>query len=347
VFSPLELLPDIEIFGQNEIYEIADNAELQRKLLARFLGNKKGDESLKIKEALEALVKNREKLSEAFDRAAETEDEIARLPKLEERVKQFETLGLENISLLETEKSLQEIVNEQELKNINASFEAIKDNLPDTVFLSDKALEKLLHKKEFLKIRAELNNLKEYAEKLVLDWRKKFNESKEKIENFATELNEKIKEEEDSLEKTFKELPSSEGKTGKEIGFEYQKLVKQIEKIRPQKNLAEQQRALIQEWNNKRKEIIAELSEYRAERSAKFERLLKKLGKKLKGQLKLTIKPESDKKSVIDFLLKCNLEGVRAKRLAWIKEQEDFTPIRLSELIEAGHEATIGELPIP
>ncbi len=344
-FSPLELLPEIEILGQNEIYEIAQNAESQRRLLARFLGNKEDNESLKIKEALQELVKNREKLSKALDREAETEDEIARLPKLEAQVNQFKSLGLEGklkiIPLLETEKNLQKRVNEQELKNINASFEAIKDNLPDTTFLSDKVLKKLLHKKEFLKIRDELDNLKEYAENLVLDWRKKFNDSKEKIENFATELNKKIKEKEDSLEKIFKELPASEGKSGREIGFEYQYLVKEIEKIRPQKNLAEQQRALIQELNNKRKEIIAELSEYRADRSAKFERLLKKLGKKLKGQLKLTIKPESDKKSVIDFLLTCNLEGVGAKRLAWIQDNENFTPIRLSELIRVGHDALV------
>ncbi len=233
---------------------------------------------------------------------------------------------------------MQKRVNEEELKNISDIFETIKDNLPDTTFLSDKALEKLLHKEKFLKIRDELDNLKKYAENLVLNWRKKFDESKEKIGNFVNELNERIKEEEERLEKIFKELPTSEGKSGREIGFEYQKIVKEIEKIKPEKAAAARQKERIDEFNNKRKGIIAELSEYRAARSAKFERLLKKLEKKLKGQLKLTIKPESDKTSVINFLRGCNLEGVGEKRLAWIQDKEDFNPIKLAELIRAGYE---------
>ncbi|MBL0038539.1 MAG: hypothetical protein IPP36_07950 [Nitrosomonadales bacterium] len=45
-FTPIDLLPEIEIYGQNEIYEIAHKSS-QRKLLTRFLeaGQQEGEVS--------------------------------------------------------------------------------------------------------------------------------------------------------------------------------------------------------------------------------------------------------------------------------------------------------------
>ena len=150
-FTPTDLLPEIELYGQNEIYEIAQDPDSQIKLLARFLESGQNDSERKIKNALKALADNRVQLAEALHKVASTEDEMARLPKLEEQVQQFKSLGLEDklkaIPLLETEKRLIERISEEELRNLQDAFSAIEDVLPDTVFLSDKALENLPHAK--------------------------------------------------------------------------------------------------------------------------------------------------------------------------------------------------------
>jgi len=86
---------------------------------------------------------------------------------------------------------------------------------------------------------------------------------------------------------------------------------------------------------------LAELSEYQVARSSQFERSLKKLNKKLKGKLKLTVKPESDRAPVIEFLMECNLDGVGDKRLSWIKAQDDFSTVKLAELIRSGADALV------
>jgi ABC-type lipoprotein export system ATPase subunit len=342
-FSPHDLLPEIEIYGHNEISEIAQDRKSQRRLLKRFLGSDHGDNESKIKEIIEAMIDNRKKIIEALNSMAITEDELAKLPKLEEQVEQFKLLGLEEklkiIPLLENEKRLHNRVTNEELLSIDEALQALHDALPDTVFLSDKALERLPHAEIFCKIRAELDQIKVESASLTNQLQVKVSTSKGAILGFINTLKSSIKLEEDKLDDVFKVLPSSEGKSGREIGVEFQALLKSIEKIKPKKVTADNQNKLVHELELKRKGFLAELSEQRSIRSAKYEDALKILNRKLHGKLRLTVKPESNRTVAIEFLLNANLEGVGEKRLAWIKDAEDFSPVKLAELIKSGAEA--------
>ncbi len=345
-FSPADLLPEIELYGQNEIYEIAQDGESQRKLLTRFLESGQTESERQIRDVVKALVENRNSLVGASGKVASTEDELALLPKLEEEIDQFKSIGLEDklkvVPLLETEKRLLKRISDEELENLEDAFAAIVDVLPDTVFLSDKALENLPHAVLLRQIKTELEKLKTETEAVLADWHKKFFRSKVVINVSVEELNNDIKAEEERLEKTFKELPASEGKSGREIGLEFQNLLKKIERIKPKQAIFKTQIAVVEALELKRKSFLAELSELRAERSSQFTRSLKRLNKKLKGKLKLKVKPEADGQPVVDFLLQCDLEGVGAKRLAWINDRDDFSPVKLAELIRSGVTALTG-----
>lgn len=344
-FTPADLMPGIELYGQNEIYEIAQDAVSQRKLLARFLEVGQSDSKGKIKETLKLLAENRLKLAKALNNIASTEDELASLPKLEEQVNQFKSLCLEDklkiIPLLETEKRLLIRIESDELNSLEQAFLAIHDVLPDTIFLSDKALENLPHATALEKTRIELDKLKLNTEAILKQWQEIFSTSKIVINGLIDEINGGIKEEEEKLEKTYKELPSSEGKSGREIGLEFQKLMQDIERIKPKQALAITQQAITNELGLTRQSLLVELSEFQAARSAQFERSLKKLNKKLKGKLKLTVKPEADRTPIIEFLTKCNLEGVGEGRLRWIRTQDDFSTVKLAELIRSGADALL------
>ena len=342
-FTPADLLPEIEIYGQNEIYEIAQDETSQRQLLSRFLESGQKDSEAHIQQALNKLAENRQKLIEAQNKVAAIEDEVARLPKLEEQVGQFKSLGLEDklktVPLLETEKRLLTRVLEEEGPNLDQAFKTVRDSLPDTTFLSDVALEKLPHADDLRKIKTALDALRVDAETLLSQWQSKYSAAKASIEALAQALNAGIQKEEGLLEKTFKNLPASEGKTGKQIGLEFQSLMKEIERIRPKKILIDTHKKLSNELQKQRQATLAELSATRADRSAQFARSLKKLNKRLDGKLRLEVKAESDRRPVIDFLLGCKLEGVGEARLAWIKEADDFSPVRLAEMLRNGADA--------
>lgn len=342
-FTPIDLLPGIEIYGQNEIYEIAQDKTSQRQLLTRFLDAGQQDGEARIQESLSKLAENRKKLIEAQAAVASIEDEVALLPKLEEQASQFKVLGLEDklkiIPLLEAEKRLQKRATEEECINLDKSFQAVRDSLPDTVFLSDTAISHLPHAESLRKIRAALDTLRGDAEALLNQWQQKYGAAKITLASIAQSLDAGMQQEELALEKTFKELPASEGKTGKEIGLEFQRLLKEIERIRPKKTMIDNRTKVVTELSRQRKAILDDLSSIRADRSAQFERSLKSLNKRLSGKLKLTVKPEADRAPVIQFLLGCKLENVAEGRLSWVKEADDFSPVRLAEMVRQGADA--------
>jgi ABC-type lipoprotein export system ATPase subunit len=342
-FAPSDLLPELEIYGQNEIYEIAQDKVGQRQLLTRFLETGQEDLDAHIHETLNKLVENRKKLLEAHANVASIEDEVARLPKLEEQLGQFKTLGLEEtleiVPLLETEKRLRKRAVEEEGPNLDRAFQSVRDSLPDTIFLSEAAIALLPHAEILREVRTILESLRTDAEVILDQWQRKYTANDVAIKENNNALNTGIQQEETKLEMTFKELPSLQGKSGKEIGIEFQSLLKDIEKIRPKKMLIENRKKIQLEFNRHRKAILEELSSFRANRSALFERALRKLNKRLLGKLKLTVKPEADRTPVINFLLGCRLENVGEGRLGWIKEADDFSPIKLAELAQQGTDA--------
>jgi hypothetical protein len=262
---------------------------------------------------------------------------------LEEQVGQFKTLGIEEklkiVPLLETEKRLLKRAESEEITNLDKAFQSVRDSLPDTVFLSETAIGNLPHAENLRNIRSVLDTLRNDAVVLLNQWQEKCVAANASIALYSREMNIGIQQEELALEKTFKELPTSEGKTGKEVGIEFQRLLKEIERIRPQQTLIENHKKVVVELNRQRKAILDELSSLRANRSALFERALKGLNRQLTGKLKLTVKPEADRTPVREFLLNCRLEGVGEARLAWIREVEDFSPVKMAELIRLGADA--------
>ncbi|HBG08001.1 MAG: DNA repair protein [Geobacteraceae bacterium GWC2_58_44] len=342
-FAPSDLLPEIEIYGQNEIYEIAQDKAGQRQLLTRFLESGQDDVEAHIHAALRRLAENRKKLLEAHANVASIEDEVARLPKLEEQLRQFMTLGLEGtlkiVPLLETEKRLRKRAIEEEGPNLDKAFQSVRDSLPDTVFLSEAAIAHLPHAETLRRVRNTLDALRTDAENILNQWQTTYASTEAVIAESGNELNVGVHQEEAKLENTFKELPSLEGKSGREIGIEFQNLLKEIEKIRPKQTLIENRKRIQGEFIRYRQGILDELSSLRASRSAVFERALRILNKRLSGKLKLTVKPEADRTPVIDFLLGCRLESVDEARLGWIKEADPFSPVKLAELVRRGSDA--------
>jgi ABC-type lipoprotein export system ATPase subunit len=344
-FKPADLLPEIEIYGQNEIFEIAQDSNAQRRLLSRFLEDGYGEREWKIQESLKALGDNRVRLVAAMNAIAATEEELIRLPRLEEQVKQYIALGIEDklkiIPLLEKEKRLKERIQEEELKSVKDAVERVQGVLPDTVFLSEKALETLPHKEILEAIKIELDSIAAKTEEFIRTWQSKMNPHYQKIEELLSQLTKSMDDEEEALEKTFNELPANEGKSGRAIGLEFQRLLTEIERIQPKKVLAETQGAVVDALRKQRRAILSDLSEQRALRSAHFIGSLKKIQNKLKGNLKLKVLPEADRTPLVKYLMSCNLEGVGENRLSWIYKTDELTPSMLVDRIQSGVDALL------
>lgn len=342
-FLPNDLLPGVEFFSQNEIYEITQDPDGQRKLLERFLESGHIELDATIREAMTKLAENRKQIIQVHNDFQTLEDLVAQLPKIDEQLGIYKSLGIEEklkaIPVLEKSKRLLQRATKEEGVALKTAIESLKDNYPDTTFLSDTALENLPQADAFRKIREELNRLQPFTEGLLAQWKSFYEQVNENIEVLSRQIQEAIVSQETALEAVFKELPTSAGKSGQEIGLEYQKLLQDRERIIPAQASKASKEQSLYSLQQHRIAIHYELSQARAKRAANFERDLRKINRKLEGKLKLTIRPEVDRKPVVDFLIGCHLENVGQGRLSWIEQVPDFSPLKLANLIQGGNES--------
>ncbi len=337
-FTPQELLPRLEIYGQNEIYEIAQDPLGQLKLFKRFWDVDSSKLDSKLAQIAAQMDKNRKDIIGARQHLSDIEDEVSKLPKLSEQVAQFKELGLEEklkiVPRIEKEKRLSSRV-ESELDDLEGSLGAFKEHLPDTTYLSNAALDQLPHADRLKRIKGLLDELKKNLQPSITKIETLLAEAKNKISETRTNLQADIESEETKLAAAFKEIPSCEGRSGNEIGVQFQNLLKEIERIRPKEAILKTSQTRLKELHRVREDLLAEMSEARAERSANFQNALKKINRKLKSKLKLTVAPEANRQPLKNYLQACNMEGVGPKRLAWAETAEDFSPVKLVELIRS------------
>jgi len=156
---PRDLLPDLDIYGQNEIYELAQDESSRLRLLERFLPHDQDGRAL-LDHVQKRLRENAEKLTKAFDDADTLHEQVNRLPKLQEQLQGYDALGLKDklarVPLLERERQIDARV-QQELKAVDTALAGLQDALPDTTFISDKALEGLPHGPQLAGMRTVLD----------------------------------------------------------------------------------------------------------------------------------------------------------------------------------------------
>lgn len=85
--QPLDVITNVEIFGQHELAELTNDNSKVASMLQRFQGS--SDLSAEHINTLAKLKENREKLARAEDGRAQLEDELADIPRLEEQVQHY------------------------------------------------------------------------------------------------------------------------------------------------------------------------------------------------------------------------------------------------------------------
>lgn len=348
-YHPTDLLPGIELYGQNEIYEMTRDELSRNQLIERFLEGEHEHFDQGIEKVLAGLKENRESIKRALNQKADLEAEVERLPKLLDQAKQFKDLGLDEkleiIPKLEKEKQLSERAKE-DLSRVKEAIDTLKDNLPDTVFLSDTSLEGLPHAELLKNQRGILESLKSGLTQSLAQLEQLADNAAEQLLPVQQSLVDAQSIEEQQLENAFKEIPASQGKTGRQIGAEYQVLLKQIEQIRPKQTNMQNRQVQIAELYNQRKKLLLELDKQTSARATSIVKSVTRLTRKLDKKVQLSLQPEGNRQCLVDFLNACNLEGVGLKRLAWVLEQA-FSPANLAATIRQGEAELTNTFGIP
>jgi DNA repair ATPase RecN len=342
---PLDLLPKLEVYGQNEIYELAQDVPSRMRLLERFLPVDR-DGTEKMDELRRKLGENKQQLEKARGNLDEVEERVARLPRLGEELKGYQALGVEaklaSLPLFEREKQIVERVG-QEVEGLEEALEALRDSLPDLAFLSDKALEGLPNAATLAGMRASLETLAKAAEEHRQALLAAVETAKRALEPEKAEWQGAVEAGERELRETLNALPAMAGKSGREVGTAFRELTQEIERIKPLEAKKKTLEQLVAASEQERANLIAGLSDLRTERAQRLQRAIDSLNRRLEGKLRIELRVEGDYRRLKQYLVDCKLEGVGEKRLVWVEEKQ-VKPLALARAIRKGGEKLRAEL---
>jgi len=336
--QPRDLMPRIDIYGQNEIYELAQDEQSRTKLLDRFLPEDGSITQLN-DELKKGLRENQQKLVKTLGDYDDLQAQVARLPKLEEQLLGFKALGIQEklakTPLFARERQIAERAAEEH-SSLRHALLGLEETLPDLTFINDKALESLPNAALLSPMRATLGSLKQSFEKHLQAMQAELAEGETQLMAQVDVWRRSLKLGEDELEKALRSLPTLAGKSGQEVGTAYQRLLQDIERIRPLTARTVTFDKLLVQQRQERRNLLAELSDLRARHIQQLQQAAKKLNRRLAGKLKVEVVAEADRAPLKTFLLESGLEGVGERRLAWIDERESVQPTALAQSVREG-----------
>lgn len=338
--APKDVLPDVEIYGQNELLAVVKDDGAKARLLGRFLPDD-GENRNRIADLHNSLRKNREEIDAIESRIEKMAASLEQLPGLMDREKSYKKLALqaelEQVKLREAKReyvtaarsSIEELTDAAH--NFRGAVGAVElpeltKDIPESSVKAFSESATAAHKRA---IKAAADVITALEDNMAA-----FDSAKKVFEQG-------LQTEEEKFHKSIQNLPTSKGKSAIQLSGEYQKVSAAIAKLKPlsaQKIQQETRRvALLQA----RETLLENLQKARGIRWTELGQAVKKLNRRLEGQIRVSFEPGRNRKPLKDFLMECDLDGVGEKRLAWIDACENLTVSELIGLIRQGEDALL------
>jgi ABC-type Mn2+/Zn2+ transport system ATPase subunit len=338
--TPKDVLPQVEVYGQNELLAIVQDDSAKAALLERFLPD---DSAIREQVSdLEAeLEKNRKEVDGLESKVADISAKLDQLPALLDKEKSFKKLGLETeleqVKARETQRAYALDAGETiaaMLLTVDEFQEAI-DDLEIPEMPSDCATAPLKGFSDAVAMA------KKGVTQAAAKARQALEQAQGTLEESKTTLDESLAADEVAFNKAVNKLPTLKGKTVAQLTNEYKKVSGEIAKVKPlgiQKTAHETKLLAL---NQTRANLLQELAQARNSRWTALGKAVKALNKRLDGQLRVEFEPGRARGPLKEFLLGCGLGGIGEKRLAWIDDADNLSIPDLVNLVREGSDAVL------
>jgi DNA repair ATPase RecN len=297
---PQDVLPRVEVYGQHEISELTKSREKLTRLLDRFVER---DESLPRRKSdlRRDLEKNRRSLLDTRAELRQIEERLAALPGLEETLERFREAGLEERlreqSLLVREERVLASIPER-LAPFRECLESLKREIPiDRVFLSAKALEDLPGKEILARTNDVFAQLDRDLERVAKDLEQALQRADQGVAAVRAEWETRKKDVQAAYEKILRELQKS-----RVDGEEFIRLRRQIEELRPLRERHSLVRRVEKEHADRRRALLAEWEDFKAEEFRRLDRVTKKVNQKLRDKVQVEVTAAGDREPLFRTL---------------------------------------------
>ena len=341
---PKDILPRVEVYGQHEISELARSPEKLTPLLSRFverdeaLGRRKVSVRRDLEKTRGSLLSVRSELQQIAER-------MSALPRLEETLKRFQEAGLEErlreqSLLVREERVLESIPDRQQV--FRECLEALRQELPiERVFLSTRALEDLPGKDILADANGALERLSRDLEQVASLLEEALKRADEGINVVRSRWNERKRNVETSYHKILRELKKSSVD-----GEEFIRLRREIELLRPLQERRPLLMRLEEEHGQRRRSLLAEWEDVKAEEFRLLYRAAKRVSRKLRDRVQVEVTAAGDREPLFE-MLKDEVGGRLSEAIARIREAPEVSLPEFVACCQGGAEAVQRRYSIP
>jgi DNA repair ATPase RecN len=327
--SPQDVLPRVEVYGQHEISELTKSREKLTRLLDRFVER---DESVPRRKAAlrRDMEKNRRSLLDTRVELRQIEERLAALPGLEETLQRFREAGLEERlreqSLIVREERVLASIPER-LAPFRECLESLKREIPiDRVFLSAKALEDLPGKEILARANEVFAQLDRDLDRVAKDLEQALQRADQGVAAVRAEWETRKKDVQAAYERILRELQKS-----RVDGEEFIRLRRQIEELRPLRERQNLVRRVEKEHADRRRALLAEWEDLKAEEFRRLDRAAKKVNQKLREKVQVEVTAAGDREPLFRTLR----DEVGGRLSEAIDSLADVQDLSLTQFVEA------------
>nr|VFK52568.1 MAG: AAA domain [Candidatus Kentron sp. TUN]VFK53059.1 MAG: AAA domain [Candidatus Kentron sp. TUN] len=338
--KPLSVEPgfvvgNIQVYGQHELSELSRREDKQRRLLERFatdseaMQKKKRELQRKLKESREGIRRLREEMNRL-------EEQLVEQPKVEETLRRYETLGIEEKlkarSALVKEERILKTARER-LEPLEELLAVLRDASPDLAFLSDAALADLAGKEILTRLRQPLALVHETLAKMHKELGSLKARALDDVgfveTTWQTEREQPVLQEYQSILKKLDRESVN--------GDEFIELQKQLEEMKPRKDQYGQMQRNLAALRDDRTSLLVEWEEVKMQDRRGWSGVGKRVSKKLAGNVRVVMGKED--RSTLEELFREHVDGKFSKSLQHLLEEEALNAKDLADGIHKGADA--------
>ena len=330
--TPEDILPRVEIYGQHEISELAGSPDKLTMLLDRFVEQ---DESLgRRKDSVSrGLAQTRKTILDSRSELKEIDEQLARLPSLEETLLRYQEAGLEDRlrdrSLLVSEEQVLDTVPKR-IEEFRKSLDSLKQELPiDRAFLAPEALAELPGKKILADAGPVLDALSQKLELAADSIDDALKQAQQELDSIHSRWSKRQQGVEAEYQKILRELQKSAVD-----GEEFIRLRSEIEDLNPLRERSIDLKGTEEKQKARRIELLADWEEIKAEHF----RLLDRAARTVSGRLANRVRVEVTAAGNREPLYKALREEVGGRLSEAIDQLRNSPDLSLPEFVKCCRE---------
>ena len=333
---PEEVFPRIEVYGQHEISELTKNPEKLTRLLNRF-GEADASLNQRKAEMRRELEKNRRSIVDVRDELGQIEERLATLPALEETLERYKQAGLEERlreqSLLVREEHVLESIPER-LRTFDECLELLRQEIPiDRAFLSQRALSDLPGREILTDANEILEQLSREIEQIAKQLEDALGRANEGIDSIKSCWNARKREVQEKYERILRELQQSAVD-----GEEFIRLRREIERLQPLRQRQSQLRRSENEHLTRRRALLAEWEDLKAEEFRFLNKAAVDVGQKLRDRVQVEVTSAGNREPLFE-LLRDEIGGRLSEAIQTLEHTQHLSLPQLVDAFRAGAEA--------